>query len=222
MEELNIEGASFVGCGPNPPPLTPSVFKKEIDSGATVVDTRPPPSFGAGHIKGSYSISTKRLGLAGWVLPYDKPILLVIADQNHLQYVSHNLIRLGYDNLAGYLAGSIATWYMEVLPIEKLELMTAVDLKNKLDKGEEWDILDVRSKEEWAEGHIKGSVNIYVGLLEAQLSKIPRGTPLAVVCKSGTRSSFACSILRREGWKNLSNVLGGMSAWNRAGYPTTK
>ncbi|MDH5200289.1 MAG: MBL fold metallo-hydrolase, partial [Candidatus Bathyarchaeota archaeon] len=52
MERLNVEGAPFVGCGPNPPPLKPSEFKEKAGEGAIIVDTRPPPGFGAGHIKG--------------------------------------------------------------------------------------------------------------------------------------------------------------------------
>jgi hydroxyacylglutathione hydrolase len=221
MEKYNVEGAPFVGYGPNPIAMKPNEFMEGVNQGAIVVDTRPPPAFGAGHIEGSYNIALKRLGLGGWVLPYDKPILLVLGDLNHLDYVARSLIQIGYDNIAGYLVPSIASWYKEVHPIQKLNLMTVVDLKEKIDIGEDMLVLDVRSKDEYIEGHIEGSLNIYVGLLEGRLNEVPNNKPVAVVCKSGTRSSFASSILLRAKRENIHNVLGGMDSWMKAGYPVT-
>ena len=222
MERLNVEGAPFVGCGPNPPPLKPSEFKEKAGEGAIIVDTRPPPGFGAGHIKGSYSLYLNRLGLGGWVLPYDKPILLVFGSQEHLDYVARSLVRMGYDDLGGYLAGTIASWYKEVLPVEGLGLMTVADLRDRLEEDGDWVVLDVRSRDEWEEGHIEGCTNIYVGLLQQRLDDVPEGRPIALICKSGTRSSFASSILQRAGRRNVHNVLGGMDGWKKAGYPVTK
>jgi hydroxyacylglutathione hydrolase len=123
MEKLNVEGAPFVGIGPNPPALKPMEFKEKIEEGAIVVDTRPPPGFGAGHIKGSYNLVLKRLGLAGWVFPYDKPILLLLGNQGQLNTVAKNLMRIGYDNLGGYLVPSIVSWYKSALPLERLDMM---------------------------------------------------------------------------------------------------
>jgi hydroxyacylglutathione hydrolase len=221
MEKLNVEGAPFVGYGPNPPALKPNAFRERVEKGDIVVDTRPPPSFGAGHIKGSYSLALKRFGLGGWVLPYDKPILLVLGDLKHLDYFMRSLIRMGYDDIGGYLVPSIVSWYKAVYPIETLDLMTVVDLKEKMDAGEDWLVLDVRSKDEYLGGHIEGSLNRYVGLLEGRVDEVPEDKPIAVVCKSGTRSSFASSILLRARREDIHNVLGGMDAWNRAGYPVT-
>ncbi len=82
-------------------------------------------------------------------------------------------------------------------------------------------MLDVRSRDEYENGHIDGSLNIYVGLLEGRADELPEDRPIAVMCKSGTRSSFASSILLRAGRGNIHNVLGGMDAWKRAGYPLT-
>ncbi|TRO48567.1 MBL fold metallo-hydrolase, partial [Candidatus Bathyarchaeota archaeon] len=166
MEVFNVEGAPPVGCGPNPPALTPGEFKKKWEEGAVVLDTRPPPSFGAGHIEGSYSLALQRLGLVGWVLPLDTPILLVMSSQGHLDFVTSNLARIGYDNVAGYMAGTIVNWYKKGLPVERLEMMTVSELKEKLDGGDGWLVLDVRSHEEWAEGSIEGAMHIYVGLLD--------------------------------------------------------
>ena len=83
-------------------------------------------------------------------------------------------------------------------------------------------ILDVRSKDEWLDGHIEGSQNIYVGLIESCIKEVPTDRNMAVVCKSGTRSSFASSILLRAGYKNITNILGGMDAWKKMGYDIVK
>ena len=221
MEVYNVEGAPYFGVGPHPSALTADEFREKWEEGAIVLDTRPPPSFGAGHIKGSFSLVLKRLGLVGWVLPDDQPVILVMASQGHLDYITRNLSRIGYDNVAGYMAGSIVNWYKKGLPLERLEMITVPELKEKLDGGEAWLVLDVRSHEEWDAGFIEGAMNVYVGLLGKRLDEVPQDRPVAVICKSGTRSGFASSIMLRAGRENIHNVLGGMEAWKNLGYPLT-
>lgn len=221
MERLNVEGAPFIGYGPNPPALKPKEFKEKIEQGAVIADFRPAPSFGAGHIKGAYSIALERSGLAGWVLPYDTPILLVLQHKEHLDRVATNLARIGYDNLDGHLAPSMVSWYKAALPIERLDLLTVMDLEERLRKDNGLLVLDVRSRDEWLDAHIEGSLNLYAGLLQQRVVDLPEAERIAVICESGTRSSFACSILLRAGRKNISNVLGGMGAWKVANYPVS-
>ena len=217
MEKLNVEGAPFMGVGPNPPALRPKVFREKIEEGAIVVDTRPPPAFGAGHIKGSYNLILQRLGFAGWLLPYDKPLLFILSNQSELDVVTRNLARIGYDNLRGYLVPSIVSWYKAARPLERLDMMTVTEFHEKI-TAEDWFVLDVRSREEYHEGHIEGSLNIYLGLLQGRLTEVPEKGKVAVICKSGTRSSLASSILLRAGRGNITNILGGMDAWKTAGF----
>jgi hydroxyacylglutathione hydrolase len=222
MEVYNVKGAPYLGAGHKPSAFNAIEFKKKIDEGAIVIDTRPPPSFGAGHIKGSYNASLKRLGLIGWVLPYNKPLLLVTGDRNHVDNVTRNLARIGYDNIEGYLTPSIGSWYQATMPVERLDMITVSELKDRLAKERDLRVLDVRSKDEWEEGHIKSAFNIYVGLLEKRTDGVPKNKPIAVICKSGTRSSFASSILLKAGYSKITNVLGGMDAWKKAGYEMIK
>jgi hydroxyacylglutathione hydrolase len=221
MEKLNVEGARPFGHGPSLRALNPSEFKNEISQGALVVDTRAPPAFGAGHIEGSYNAAMAMLGLVGWALPYDKPLILILPHQKSLDYVARNLARIGYDNLRGYLTPSIVSWYKSALPTQQLEMITAPDLKERLCHND-WIVLDVRSRDEWIRGHVKDSLNIYFGQLEKRLEELPTGRRLAVMCESGIRASFACSILLRAGIRKICNVLGGMAAWKNAKYPIDK
>lgn len=93
------------------------------------------------------------------------------------------------------------------------------DLKNRIDNGEDWHVLDVRSFYEYAHSHIDGSTNVDVGRLTAHMSKLPRDKPIAVICATGGRSSMGCRMLMRRGFNNVYNVVGGMSAWILSGYP---
>ena len=185
------------------------------------MDTRPPPSFASGYIKDSYNISKGRLGMAGWVLPYDKPIILILGNVSELKETVTGLARIGYDNIIGYLKPSIVSWSLTAKSIDRLGMMTTPELKEKLDS-EDWTVLDVRSLEEYESGHIEGSINIYTGLLAQNLKKIPIDKPIAVICKSGTRSGFGCSILKKHGVENIYNIMGGMTSWSNAGYPKVK
>ncbi len=219
MEKYNLEGAPEYGLGPTVEALTARDFERYIAEGAVTLDTRPPPSFGAGHIKGSYNVNISRLGMSGWVLPYDKPIVLILGNLGELGEVVTGLGRMGYDNIVGYLKPSIVSWYLTARALDRLDMMTAPELKEKLDT-EEWTVIDVRSLEEYESGHIEGSLHIYAGTIGDHISEIPRDKPIAVICKSGTRSGFASSILLKNGVKNIHNILGGMSSWKSAGYLT--
>jgi hydroxyacylglutathione hydrolase len=81
-------------------------------------------------------------------------------------------------------------------------------------------ILDVRDQSEWDEGHIAGATHIPYYFIEQRLHEhqLNPAQPLAVMCASGQRSTIACSILQRHGFRNLSNVVGGMDAWEKAGF----
>lgn len=223
MEQYNQEGPSLLQGLPDPKLLSPGEFRAEMERGAVVVDTRLPHSFGGVHIRDSYSIWLGGLSsFAGWVLPYDKPILLVLEEKEQLETAVRYLVRLGYDNIAGFLNGGILAWYMKALPVDRLNFMSVYDLKNKLEKNEEITLLDVRKKKEWDKGHIKGARHIYVGDLEENLDKVPKESQVIVYCDSSRRSSIAASILKKHGYNNVSNLLGSMSAWKNAGYDIVK
>ena len=223
VEQYNLEGPPLLEYLPNPSPLSPEDFQKQMKLGAVVVDTRTTSAFGGGHIKGSYNIWLRGIPMfAGWVLPYDKPILLVLNDREHLEMAVRYLIRLGYDRIEGYLCGGVEacgleSWYTKALPTEHLGLLTVQELKARLDRREDLILLDVRSDEEWDEGHIKGAHHIYVGHIKKRLDEVPADHPIAVICSVGNRSSLGASILRRGRRREVSTVLGGITAWQNAG-----
>ncbi len=82
--------------------------------------------------------------------------------------------------------------------------------------------LQHRGESECAGGHIEGTHHIHGGTLEQRYAEVPRDRPVAVVCGSGYRASIASSFLKREGYTDVANVLGGMAAWKAAGLPTAR
>ena len=76
---------------------------------------------------------------------------------------------------------------------------------------------------EWKEdGYVEGAKLMFFADLPGKTGLLPKDKPIAVTCSVGKRSSLAASILEREGFGNVSNVLGGMTAWYNLGYPTKR
>ena len=145
---------------------------------------------------------------------------MVLEDQCHLERTVRYLIRVGYDQIVGYLKGGTEDWYNAGLPIESLPLLSVYRLKDKIDRGEELLVLDTRGKEEWDAGHIEGTLHIYVGHLEQRLDEVPRDKSVVVFCNVGHLASLASSIMLRAGYQEIYTVLGSMKAWVAAGFPT--
>jgi hydroxyacylglutathione hydrolase len=225
MERYNLEGPPLLVNLPTPPAISPAEFRTRIKQGAQVLDTRTPSAFGGSHIIGSSSVWMEGLpGYAGWVLSYDKPILLVLGNKKQLENVVPYLLRLGYDRIEGYLCAGeescgLESWYTAAYPFEHLGLLSVQELKERLNRRSKLTVLDVRTDKEWGEGHIDSALHIYVGSLKEHLDMVPVDKPTAVICSVGNRGSLAASILRQEGRQDVFNVLGGMTAWQKADYP---
>jgi hydroxyacylglutathione hydrolase len=193
-----------------------------MNEGVPVIDIRTPAAFTTAYLKGSLNIPRKRLSQTGWVIPYHTPILLIVDTKADLDYAAVNLARIGYDQIVGYLGKGLNSWLEAGKPKESSGSLSVHELQEKIVTGEQLTLLDVRSKDEWEKGRIAGSIHIYVGLLEKRLQKVPIGYPVVIICKSGNRSSIAASILLRDSRKNIFNLLGGITAWQNAGYEIVK
>jgi hydroxyacylglutathione hydrolase len=156
------------------------------------------------------------------VLPYDRPILPVVEHPSQVEEVVTHLLRVGFDDMQGYMEGGMDAWETAGLPLVTLSTLSVHDLKQKLDRKEKLTVLDVRTESEWNAGHIDGALHIHGGKLQEHFREVPRDNPVAVVCGSGYRASIAASFLQRNGYEGVSNVVGGMSAWKAAKLPTVK
>lgn len=94
-------------------------------------------------------------------------------------------------------------------------------LAQQLQRGAVPYLLDVRTPEEYAEGHIAGAVNIPVQALEARLDEVPADVPVVVYCKSGRRAGIAAQLLRARG-QSVTELDGSILAWRSAGLPEVR
>lgn len=102
-------------------------------------------------------------------------------------------------------------------PAPAVPAITAVELSTRLSNGEQLQLVDVRERHEWNEGHIPGSVHIPLGDLQARVGKIARDRTVVMICRSGNRSYHATAALQAAGFTNVVNLDGGVIAWGRAG-----
>ncbi|HUI39632.1 MAG TPA: MBL fold metallo-hydrolase [Methanothrix sp.] len=218
MERLNLEGAAL-GALPSPRLLAPDDFEEKAKD-ATILDTRMELGFGAAHAPGAQSIWLDGLAsFAGWYLSYERPILLV-NETNDFEEQIRVLVRLGFDNVAGCLAGGMLGWHLSGHDSENIATVTVQEACRRLDAGEEILILDVRSDEElMKDGSIHDAIHVHVTRIPESLTEIPRGKKIHVFCGSGLRSMIAASYLQRQGWTDLAVVLGGMAAWRSRRCP---
>ena len=224
MKQLNVVGASAVPPLPGSEAIPVSDFRARVDEGWTVVDVRDADAFGAGHIPGSFGIGLGRYlsTWAAWVVPYDTPIVLVAPDPASVEEAVRALVRVGLDDVRGYLDGGIDAWRETGLPLARLPQLPVTELRERIRGGNGPAVLDVRSDQEWRSGHVQGAIHVMGGELPDRLDEVPAdGTGVAVMCGSGYRSTVAASVLQRAGFERVFNVPGGMGAWRAAGLPTT-
>jgi hydroxyacylglutathione hydrolase len=223
MEVLNLSNRPVMTGLPDPSPLPPKAFAAARSNGAVIVDTRAPESFAGAHIEGAESIWMDGLAsYAGWLLHYDVPLLLVVEDPVHVESAVRTLVRMGFDNVIGYLRGGMVQWCRDNMPFKTLRTVSAGELKAMLDSKDQIMVLDPRPHHEWTKKHLVEAKHIFVGELEANIAQIPKDRLIASMCSVGYRGGMAAAILQRNGYENIVNVLGGVSAWMAAGYPIEK
>ena len=214
MKELNARGAEAFEAVPGAVALSPSeVTALAGDRDVMVVDLRRPEAFGGAHIPGSINIGAgQNLSLwAGWLFGSKSRIVLV-SDQGDDEESRRALVRVGLDNIVGYLKEGISSWINAGLSFERTTQLSTEEVR---DRSQDTLVLDVRSDAEWRTGHIQGATHIMLGDLPQHVQGLPRDRPIICVCGSGYRSSIAASGLAKNGFSRVESMDGGMAAWNK-------
>ncbi|MGB9937493.1 MAG: MBL fold metallo-hydrolase [Methanobacterium sp.] len=221
MEVYNRDGPPIICRLPYAIPMSIQELKENIGK-SQVVDVRMAASFNGGHIPGTLNIWKRGLTyFAGWMLNYEDPIIIVNENNEHLDQIMRYLVRLGYDNIIGYLANGFSNWAISGEEIEIVNTWSVHKLKNHLNDDSIF-ILDVREDDEFESGYIKGAHHIYVGYLQEHLDEVPKDKDIIIYCDTGNRASIAASILKINGYKRVANILGSIRAWKAAKYPLIK
>jgi len=218
--DLNRRGAAPLSELPPLPALSaPEVLRLQKD-GAIVVDTRPATQFAVAHVPGSMHIALtgQYASWAARILGLDTPLIIAGEDLEHVRESQVRLARVGIENVAGYLADGVAGWIMNGFELDYIPQITVqdfVELRNQ--KPDRIAVLDVREPGEVASGVVENSLSIPLGKLGSRLAELDREKLLVVHCKGGYRSSIVTSILRRAGFRDIANLIGGFDAWKAAG-----
>ena len=218
--EINRRGALALSDLPELPSLSPQELKTMLDEGVIALDVRPGDEFAAGHVPRSINIalSGQFASWAGTLLGLLSRPVLIAASPQELAEARMRLARVGIEDSRGYLQGGVDAWRDAGFPIVSLPQITTEALYQQL-RGSSLQVLDVRREPEWQAGHIEGASWWPLDNFTASPPEIDHEGRIAVHCKSGYRSMIACSLLRRAGFRNVVNVIGGFDAWQQAKLP---
>ncbi|GAA2964216.1 MULTISPECIES: MBL fold metallo-hydrolase [Streptomycetaceae] len=220
--DLNRRERELFDPASAPQALDVADFLARRAAGAVVVvDARDPQEFAAGHVRGAVNVPAdgRFAEQAGTVLPLGAE-LLVVAPEDREEEIVTRLARIGFDRVAGYLTSPDETFEAMADEVAPASRLTAAQLREALEGDNPPVVVDVRNCGERGEmGFIEGAQHIALGELPTRLDEIPRDRPLVLHCAGGHRSSIAASLLRRQGFEDVSDVLGGWAAWALLNQP---
>lgn len=197
----------------NSKPLSSEEFRKAIAAGAVILDTRKADDFEKGFIPSAINIGLNGQ-FAVWVgtlIDIDKNLVLVTEEGKEDESVLR-LARVGYENVKGYLKGSMTAWNGET---ETVRSINANALEEEIRNGAE--VLDVRKQNEWNVSHVKDASFMPLADFPDSLTSLDKNKSYVVHCGGGYRSMTAISIMKSHGFENLVNVYGGFGAMQNAG-----
>lgn len=213
MKHLNKVDRPLLTEVPKHPKLSKTEFLKAYHDGIKVIDTRNKAEFAGGFIPGSLNIQGNNSFSTwmGWVMNYQEQFILV-ADDDHMEDLTRKLMRIGLDNMLGYISDVEATG----LELQKADIID-IEMFKMLTGDEETQIVDVRNLSEYNNGHVKGAHHVFVGTLAENLDKIRKDKQVVIHCQAGDRATIAYSLLRKNGFDRVKNYSGGMKEWLEKG-----
>lgn len=218
MEKVNLLPGRPMAWPPRVRVLQPKEFQERMKDGI-VIDTRAPDAFAAAHIPSSYNVWLAGVpAFGGWIAHENSRVFLVVDGPEDVETAVLSFARIGIDTVEGVLTSGVESWREQGLPIGTIATTSAAETADRMKQGG-IHVLDVRDAYEWNEKHIPDAIHRYVGALEDRLPPLPKDAEIVVHCSVGHRSGVAVSILKRNGFSRVRNMLGGMSAWEALGLP---
>ena len=184
---------------------------------AQLLDTRDPAEFASAHLARSINIGLggQFATWGGTLLDHNNPIV-IIATPGRETEAATRLGRIGFDHVAGYLENGLASLATRPDLTQKTERLSAPFAQELLASPTPPLIIDVRAPREREQKHIAGGIAIPLNHLLERLAEIPKGRPILVYCAGGYRSSIAASLLQNHGFPDVSELAGGITAWEAA------
>lgn len=213
LKKRNVEGSPLLKNLAQPK-------QASLETPVFLLDIRSKEDFATSHVKGSINIpfSPSFINWVPEIVPHNSPILIIATDKQTIHQAITCMRMVGLDQLIDFHVLGPEDHLSASFPLISPEA-AEVRLKNE---PEDFAIIDVRTEIEWRAGHIKNAIPIELSILANNMKAIPAKKSLGLICGSGYRSSIAASMLQKLGYKDVSNIQGGMQAWNKARLPTSK
>ena len=193
---------------------------KSTQAGVIILDVRSAADFVKGFIPNSIFIGIDG-GFAPWVGTIIKQVatpILLVCDKGRLEEVATRLSRVGFDNVLGHLNGGVQVWEQDDLATISSISANAFDEIYQADNM--IDIIDVRKETEYKNRHIISAV--FNPLSDLENDQLNSTAENFVHCAGGYRSVIACSLLKREGIHNVTNIEGGFGAIKKTDLPLSE
>ncbi len=214
---LNRKGRELLDESEMPRAMSYDEVREAVRNGAVLVDGRGPEEFALGHLRGAVNIGLegRYAEFAGSVVKPDDDIVLMTDPDRELEG-KNRLGRIGFDRVIGYLDDPFVVMLANQRDVQVASRLTAAALGERIADVPELQLVDVRNPGEAEAGMIGAAVNIPVGRLPDRLGELDPRRPTVVYCAGGYRSSMAASLLRKNGFEDVSDLLGGYNAWDDA------
>ncbi|MCB9483799.1 MAG: MBL fold metallo-hydrolase [Dehalococcoidia bacterium] len=206
MAPINRGGPRLYGTPPAATLLTPDALEAEADHGTPVVDIRDRFTFARAHVPGSISLEEGDATLAylSWVTPFNSPLVLVTEDRTQADRFAADLLRIGYEELRGYLP--FASW-QAVRPVASLQTASVTEAIRIHEEGR-LPVYDVRFDSDRRDLALPGARPLPIDRLDEWVESANDATPL-VVCGGGSRATTVASILQARGTRPQVLIDGG-------------
>lgn len=217
MKKLNKVDRPLLTSVPKLPKLSVAQLNAAIKKGMKVIDTRLKTEFANGFIPGTLNIQGNNSFSTwmGWLVNYDESFIL-IADETKLDDLTRKLMRIGLDNIYGYV-DNVKDWADAGGKLAKSEVIKTEEFKTLLKT--DIQVVDLRGETEYNTGHVQGAEHVFIGTLEKNLDRISKDQPVVIYCQGGDRAAIGYSLLIKNGFTNILNYSGGMNEWQGSGNP---
>jgi hydroxyacylglutathione hydrolase len=224
---VEVNRGPLQGGDSHAPPLTPRQLVGHQEAGALIVDVRTELQFDDAHIPGAVCLTALRGGFGSrlaWIADHDQPVVFVGRDDADAAAAAELAAAVAVTNVAGCLAGGMTSWREERRPTQAVARLTVPELHERWARDRDsLQVLDVRERTEWDDGHLPGSMHVPYHDLHELPEALDPARPVAAICASGQRSAVAASLLQREGARDVIHVVdGGVGTWARQGWPVER
>lgn len=210
MAPLNRRGPRHLDGPLTPQAMTTERFAEARAAGAWVLDARDRWAFAEGHVQGAWNIEAGDAfaAYAGWLLPFDAPVVLVVDSPEQEVDVRDELLRIGFDHVLGHLVGGMDAWLAVGGEISSYATASWEELRAPGDER----VLDVRQPYEWRDGVVPGCERVFVADLPLAMADLDADASYLVACRTGVRAAIAASLLDAAGISARPVVDGGVPA----------